>query len=365
MKYLIVLCLCMFHATTLATDYYVDVATGNNADDGLSEANAWADPGYAAQQISTAGHTVYVKAGTYTITTATPGAAGPVQTATGNINFRMEGYETTPGDKCPTGNLPVLSVDNTSMNPGAMTGIIRLDSQESGVQVVAYLRVDCNSETNTRGIWGDSDTFSIAVGCEAVEASDYGIYVMNATSCESSNNANGAFYVCNAFGCYATGNGNGFTFCVSSTNCIAYNNTNAGFFSGEVAHGCVAYGNSTDGFKSYKKAVNCISVGNTQDGYETAGVLINCADYNNTTGRDSSDTLWDLGAITLTGDPFTNAAAGDFSLNNTAGAGADLRAAGFDPYGQTGFADIGAVQHEDAGGGGGSVALPPIKLPQQ
>jgi hypothetical protein len=36
-----------------------------------------------------------------------------------------------------------------------------------------------------------------------------------------------------------------------------------------------------------------------------------------------------VGDITLTADPFTNRAVGDFTLNNTAGGGADCRAAGF------------------------------------
>jgi len=62
-----------------------------------------------------------------------------------------------------------------------------------------------------------------------------------------------------------------------------------------------------------------------------------------------------VGAITLTADPFTDGDNGDFSLNTAAGGGALCRAAGIDPAGQTGYIDIGAVQHEDAGGGGGGV----------
>lgn len=58
----------------------------------------------------------------------------------------------------------------------------------------------------------------------------------------------------------------------------------------------------------------------------------------------------EVNAITLTADPFTNAASEDFTLNNTAGGGASCRAASL-LFG--GFADVGAVQHEDAGGGGG------------
>lgn len=69
----------------------------------------------------------------------------------------------------------------------------------------------------------------------------------------------------------------------------------------------------------------------------------------NTSGLGAD--LEERNAISLTGDPFTNAASEDFTLNNTAGAGAACRAAS-DLWG--GYLDIGAVQHQDSGGGGGT-----------
>lgn len=54
-----------------------------------------------------------------------------------------------------------------------------------------------------------------------------------------------------------------------------------------------------------------------------------------------------VGDVTLTANPCVDPANGDFSLNNTAGGGALVRAAGFPSY-----LDIGAVQHQDSGGGG-------------
>lgn len=70
-----------------------------------------------------------------------------------------------------------------------------------------------------------------------------------------------------------------------------------------------------------------------------------------TTGLGSVIEEYD--AITLTADPFTSkadGATGDFSLNTTAGGGALCRAASAYVWG--GFDDVGAVQHEDSGGGG-------------
>lgn len=64
--------------------------------------------------------------------------------------------------------------------------------------------------------------------------------------------------------------------------------------------------------------------------------------------------ITEINDIALSGSPFTDASTGDFTLNNTAGGGADCRAASL-YWG--GFADLGAVQHQDAGGGGGGGPL--------
>ncbi len=66
--------------------------------------------------------------------------------------------------------------------------------------------------------------------------------------------------------------------------------------------------------------------------------------------------------VTLTGNPYTNAGTGDFSLNNTAGAGAAVRTAGYPglmPDGTTtGYLDGGVAQHQDSGGSAGMLYIP-------
>lgn len=57
------------------------------------------------------------------------------------------------------------------------------------------------------------------------------------------------------------------------------------------------------------------------------GVQLNNAVWNNSTLRSNFPTS--PSEITLTGDPFTNRSAGNFSLNSTAGAGAACKAAGY------------------------------------
>lgn len=54
---------------------------------------------------------------------------------------------------------------------------------------------------------------------------------------------------------------------------------------------------------------------------------MNNAMYNNTAGAINNAPTRAIGSITLTADPFVDAAGGDFNINNVAGGGADLRAA--------------------------------------
>lgn len=61
--------------------------------------------------------------------------------------------------------------------------------------------------------------------------------------------------------------------------------------------------------------------------------------------------------ITLTANPFVNSAVDDYRLNNTAGGGALLRGVGYAyTFGFADYRDIGAIQHQDSGGGSATVA---------
>lgn len=87
----------------------------------------------------------------------------------------------------------------------------------------------------------------------------------------------------------------------------------------------------------------------------------NCSFFNNTSGEINTAVIPTYsGKTSLVSTPYTNAASGDLSLNNTTNAGAACRAAstlGIFPGGtSTGYADRGAVQHVDPSGGGGQSA---------
>jgi hypothetical protein len=170
-------------------------------------------------------------------------------------------------------------------------------------------------------------------------------------------------------------------------NCLSYANTGAttdGFTpntsgTGSICINCVSYGNGRAGFNLSGTAspgnilINSVAEGNgitTSSGgfYADAAspgvTLINCAGHNNTGGDYNAAYITSVvgfQAVTA-GSVFTNAAAGDFSLNSIAGRGALLRAAGYPglyPAGTTtGYADIGAAQHADPAAGGGTKAFP-------
>jgi hypothetical protein len=129
-------------------------------------------------------------------------------------------------------------------------------------------------------------------------------------------------------------------------NCIFYSNTSSGLeVAGTTARqtvlqNCIVYGNGVSG-------VIVPGDGTVSGGYNA---------YGSNSSGDRSGFSAQAGDVSLSGDPFTNAASDDYSLNNTAGAGAACRAVGFPGVSNfgTGHLDIGAFQHLDGGGGGGA-----------
>lgn len=157
----------------------------------------------------------------------------------------------------------------------------------------------------------------------------------------------------------------------TALNCIAANNSSNGFSNGStnvsaMAVNCIAYGGTSGGNGFIASAasafllINCISASNSGRNYSGnsnssgGNRTVNCASYN---GTSPDINIVKSGFITLTANPFTNAGAGDFSLNTTAGGGAACRAAGIPgvfPGGTTtGYLDIGAAQSN-----GGTVTVP-------
>jgi hypothetical protein len=152
--------------------------------------------------------------------------------------------------------------------------------------------------------------------------------------------------------------------------CVSDTNGNVGFdmAGGGSIHGGVAYANGGPGVlvaASVTTTIENVVLANngTFGATVTAGGfarLISCAFRSNTSG-ETSGVADATGTVTLTADPFTDAANRDFSLNDTAGGGAACRGAGrgtFPPSDPTvGYPDIGAAQHQDAGGSSGGFII--------
>jgi hypothetical protein len=379
-----------FFRWQLMATYYVDTATGSDADDGLSEANAWLTVQKAADT-AVAGDLVYIKAGSYAEQVDFDTNAGAQATP-----IRFVGYTATPGDDGKatiTGSASRASciVCTTTADYVQFKNIIFtapttqcvLGPGAAGV-MLGWRFINCEftkgSATPTNSIIGASAYSSWAT-----------LAVIRCTF--SGFSSHGFFPPCNAG--------------AQIIECKLIDNGGDGIRTrGYVAHlikGCIIAGNTGDGIfvpsnGGATSIINNTIQGNTGDGIEitatgagstivvmgnvivdhsgggdtgfkhgTQAANVNIfADrnfyFNNTTDRSGAMATGDHDVV-LSGDPFTASGSDNWTLNNTAGAGASVRAAYGPAFDGTniGYADAGAIQHQDAGGGG-DIALPPGSL---
>ena len=316
-----------------------------------------ASPGQGSA-LMVAGNTLHIKAGTYTITSASTNVAGGcLLIPSGSITAftRAIGYQNTHRDG---GLRPLLQASGISTftlcNGASSTGVM-----------FENITVDGASLTSSKGF----GAVARALRCKAMNCTNNG-FSAPATYCEATGCSTGvAFTGAFFYGCVAYNNSStGIVASSVAVNCLSVNNSGSFGFSiagGAYAFNCTAYGNGSSGFNAVGGATlstwtNCVSTGNA--GYQFGGsgagnnvILINCAAKADGSGTiDTANiTAPTVGQITLTADPFTNAAGGDFSLNSLSGGGAACKAAGLlgvfpgvPTVNTTGFQDIGAVQHQ-------------------
>lgn len=289
---------------------------------------ARATPGGAwANGIS--GNKVWVKGGAYLTGSTTVNVdAGVCKPAVGSGSAgpsTIYGYSTTRGDGC-TGTRPVIT---------AAVGAVMFDGTNGGV---SFFDLDVTMATTASSVGFATGSNSEAIGCQATACvtgfrGTPGAFVFCLADTCTNGFGDGTAQVTVAYWCWArnctsvgftTAGNNSIMGCIAS-GCGSYGFTtnNSG-----VMVNCVAYGNGNSGFWKQNSNVarsmlflNCISVGNTNYGFEDQSTvdvaLRNCASYGNTVARSTgiAATL-DVGAITLTGSPFIDAANGDFRLNN-------------------------------------------------
>lgn len=329
-------------------------------------------------------NTVWVKSGTYTVTTS-----GLVNNSLVSANGWMyvTGYGSTHGDN---GTKPLLTTATNSVD------LLRIDLSQTGALIV-FQNLSLSNTASTRGngiqqynggagyyIEVNSCTFDgFANAINGDNVGSHGFFsgwsidnslIKNCTSSTSAAitiSTGGTIYACTITG----GASDAYRFLgtgISTTiiGSLIYGNT--GFavntISGTPTNQIVLIGNTianntAGGINLYQstpssstiimvRAVNNIFYGNGTYGFAlsvTSAIGINA---NNAYGANTSGARNNLAAgtndVTLTANPFVNSSGGNFALNNTTGGGPLCKQAGFPgafPGGlSTGHPDIGAVQ---------------------
>ncbi len=255
-------------------------------------------------------------------------------------NFVIEGYKTTRGDVPLGADRPTITATAGSMS------LIKID--RFGTAGIRNVIIDGNSQTSLNGLEFNNYSGNIqplGFNLLAKNCTGYGMAGGSFVYCEAHDCGDGiGSYSTGSFpclNCYSHDNtGDGFE-AGQWVNCISANNGGVGFHtfgngSIDTMMNCIAYSNagggaSADGGNCSQVTVGGIYAGNT--GYGLAGVgyysRVAFGYPANTSGQVDSNRM-NLGDnITLTADPFVDAANGDYNLNNTAGGGADLRAVTF------------------------------------
>ncbi len=317
-----------------------------------------------ASNTNTTGQTVWMKAEANVNVTAqitlSPSGGSPSLQPT-----QINGYTTTRGDngqvtlKVSSGtsytmlfmqvNAPVI-IRNFVLDGNAATGIVGCTLEGTNVLAQNFLVQNCKNGGMLFNNNGNAAVQCTVTACCATSGSAFRV--------EQSNGPN-YLIDCVAYANSATG-------FLGSTGilirCISANNTGAssdGFASlgsntnASILDHCLAYSNGRDGFHINGAIVtplvlaNCVAWGNSGKDINwvdafTAGALVTYCNFYAT----STNYVAGFGDVVLSGDPTVAGGSNNFALNNTAGAGAAVRGAGFPgvlAVGGTGYASGGPL----------------------
>lgn len=324
--------------------YYV-ATTGNDTTGDGSSGNPWRTPGKAAGT-AVAGDVVFIKYNPtitdYDLTTNTANVSGgPVAPSVSENGLPLIfcGYDTTA-------TLENTDTNRPTVGAGVRTGIsvFAVAAYGGGVQVRNII-VDAVATSNKA--FDLSSTGGVAINCTGKNGSQ-GFNGGQAYRCFAENCTTG--FNNNSFvrGCRAKNCTTGFSIGGKVVGCVATGGATAFYMNGadnggNLCLGNIAYGPSGDGFYIEANrvqplalcfAMNCGGRGFFLTATGNAGhVNIGSGGYNNTGGHYNSAYTAGvnlIGFLEPTASPFVDAAAGDFNLNNTASAGALLRAVTYD-----------------------------------
>lgn len=343
-------------------------------------------------------NTVWIKSGTLTITTALTLTSSQSGSATGGDGPTIfEGYNSTHGD---LGTAPLITTSTNSVHIWILSGVSSIVFRNLSLKTTAgtpgngitapgsssadssaVLIDKCTLDGFTNGIYFDGN---VVFSCHALEV----------TRCEIKNCVTHA--IANTYSTFTAWNyihnNGGIGFFYGTYQPFLPNQTFSALFNIFYANNYGWDSNATNVGPGLKLMfIGNVFSDSTNDGIRltanTSGNAVDVTMWNNifyanggygVNNPNSSNNLgfvlrssagnayganvtapslnWVAANIVLSGDPFVNRTGGNFALNNTAGAGAACRAAGFPgaaPAG-TGYLDVGALQHQDSGGGGGT-----------
>jgi hypothetical protein len=281
------------------------------------------------------------------------------------------GYDATRAVGNTDANRPTMQPTANGMNVFAPFGTSNV--------TLGQVILDANGHTGVNGVSSSARAHIIRVKatglqngialtgngtveeCEAVSCTTAGISLSGNGGTVARSAATG----CTGSGIYMAVDG------TVAVDCHAIGTAGAGFnlaAAGTTARNCTARGStgaSGDGFLLNQgegllvgcRAWSCSRYGFNLPTAETSSRLVHCAAGNCTSGvTNSAWAAYQLeNFVTLTADPDTNAAGGDYSPNAAAGGGALVRGVAFAYPGTstTSYRDIGAAQSAAAGASGG------------
>lgn len=345
------------NATTIVVDRVTGLTAGTSTT--LKIGGALASPAQAANIATVAGQIVFIKyysSASYTVTSSISNV--PNGCVSGANTTVYSGYDTTRSVYNLNANRPTVKFSS------ALSGV-NIFTNVNSVYYIQSLILDANNIATGRCAQMSGEYFYVKALNGVTAGLSQNSVTGRAILCEVSSctaiplNTNAANF------CYVHDNSAGIT-SFTAANCISINNSGDGFTpaTGASLVNCVAYNNSGAGFNIANNTgvgiLNCIAEANSSAGYKLntgSATLINCADFNNTAGRSvnagNGKFITDLNPIVGTGSFFTSST--NFMLNNTAGAGAACRAAGFPSSwsspAMSNFADVGALQSSNTGSG--------------
>jgi len=318
------------------------------------------------------GNTIWFKNGLSAITAT----ISVVIQGTNALGIKVRGYGTTHGDgtpcalTCATNSVAFFTLNNAdfyffrdfTLTHSAATRGPGFVNVTAASQPVRFQNVNCDGcSIGFDGGTSTATTIGIhAIDCDAINSTSHGFRLRTDSHLEAcvsrSNTGDGINIPNNVSATY------------NLTKCLSYDNSANGVqlvasgsavvfkmihctlaFNGvdglEIGANTSTYTVAIEGNIVYGNTTESIDVNDTQAEMDAVKVFF---DYN---FYDDAPTGITAGPndVTLSADPFTDSGGLDFTLNNTAGGGADCRNATLGNF------DAGALQHADSGSSGGFV----------